>query len=421
MTMKKMLALLLTLCLVLGVMSPAAFAVQASEEAGTGNIAKDRLNAEAQALGLKADEDDLAEMLERENIRLENGKWVATAANGKTVELTTAQLPEDIRALREAAERYAADSVVQVFVTMQSAPTVEQYSSINDVPAQVSNNLLKQQERMIADIKASVPNCNTLNVVAQFTYLTNSIVLETEFGNLETIASLPGVKSVFISPVYYPCETSDTALPMTESSASMTGVFEVWKEELGYTGQGMTIAILDTGLDLDHPSFEADPENPAWDVEWLQDALDSKELNLETLKNVTAEDLYYNAKVPFRFNYALGTTNVLHDAQNGDHGSHVAGIAAANKLEGSEVVGMAPDAQIIVMKVFSPQGGANLFDILMALEDCMILGVDVVNMSLGSAAGFSETEISEVDTIYRRIKLTDTIVDIAAGNEGTSS
>ena len=106
MTMKKMLALLLTLCLVLGVMSPAAFAVQASEEAGTGNIAKDRLNAEAQALGLKADEDDLAEMLERENIRLENGKWVATAANGKTVELTTAQLPEDIRALREAAERY---------------------------------------------------------------------------------------------------------------------------------------------------------------------------------------------------------------------------------------------------------------------------------------------------------------------------
>ena len=422
MTFKKMLALLLTLCIVFSVMSPAAFAVQTSEEANTSSTAKDRLNAVAQALGLKADKDDLAELLDRENIRLENGKWVATAANGKTVELTTAQLPEDIRALREAAERYAEDAVVHVFVTMQSAPTVEQYSSINDVPAQVTNNLLKQQEQMIAAIKASVPNCNTLDIVAQFTYLTNSIVLETEFGNLETIASLPGVKSVFISPVYYPCETSDTALPMTESSAGMTGVVDVWKEELGYTGQGMTIAILDTGLDLDHPSFEADPANPAWTVEWLQDALDSKELNLETLKkNVTAEDLYYNAKVPFRFNYALGTTNVLHDAKNGDHGSHVAGIAAANKLEGSEVIGMAPDAQVIVMKVFSPQGGANLFDILMALEDCMILGVDVVNMSLGSAAGFSDTEISEVDIIYRRIKQTNTIVDIAAGNEGTSS
>ena len=77
---------------------------------------------------------------------------------------------------------------------------------------------------------------------------------------------------------------------------------------------------------------------------------------------------------------------VDHSDGIGDHGTHVAGISAANDVEGSGVVGMAPDAQIVVMKVFSRSGGAYLYDILNALEDAMILGCDVANLSLGSAA-----------------------------------
>ena len=423
MTTKRMLALLLTLCMIFSVMSPVASAVQTSEEVKTSNTIKDRLNAVGERLGIKTLRDEKSETIDREDLNFTNGKWTATISDGKTIVLADAQLPEDIQALREVANYYAADDVVHVFVTLEAAPTVEKYSSINDVPAQLTNTLLKQQENVIAAIEKNVLKNQALNVVSQYTYLTNSIVLETEFGNLEAIAALPGVKSVFISPVYYPCETVDVAQPMTSSSAGMTGVFDVWSnEDLGYTGQGMTIAILDTGLDLDHPSFAADPEGAAWTKEWLQEALNKYELNLEEKKaNISAEKLYYSAKVPFIFNYADGDTKVGHDPQNGDHGSHVAGIAAANKLDTTDVVGMAPDAQIIVMKVFSASGGAYLFDIIDALEDCLILGVDVVNMSLGSPAGFATTDLEAVDAIYANINKTKTIVDIAAGNEGTSS
>ena len=425
MKIKKMLALLLTLCMIFSIMAPAANAVQknsASAVQQSGNkVGGSSLGEWVPQKGNSSLRDDQSGVINRENLSYANGKWTATAADGTTVDLTDAQLPEDIRALREVASQYSTEDMVYVFITMEAAPAAELYSSIRDVPAQLTQQLLLQQDNMIASIEKNVLRNEELNVVSQFTYLTNSIVVETQFGNLEAIAAMPGVKSVFISPVYYPCEVSDSYAPMTNSSTQMTGVASVW-EQLGYTGQGMTIAILDTGLDLDHPSFAADPAGAAWDVAWVQEMMDTYDLYAEQSKLVTnAASLYYSAKVPFRFNYAMGNTNVSHDAQNGDHGSHVAGISAANKVEGTSVVGMAPDAQIIVMKVFGPNGGAAMYDILMALEDCMTMGVDVVNMSLGSPAGFSVTEIAEIDDIYNRITETDIIVDIAAGNEGTSS
>ena len=81
-----------------------------------------------------------------------------------------------------------------------------------------------------------------------------------------------------------------------------------------------------------------------------------------------------------------------------EHGSHVAGIAVANRLvekDGAYVsaadavgmVGNAPDAQIIVMKVFGQNGGAYDSDYMAALEDAILLGHDSVNMSLGSTSG----------------------------------
>ena len=57
-----------------------------------------------------------------------------------------------------------------------------------------------------------------LEVTNQFTFLTNSVIINTEFGNLEAIAKLPGVKSVFLTPVYEACETQNVALPNTISA-----------------------------------------------------------------------------------------------------------------------------------------------------------------------------------------------------------
>ncbi len=426
MNSKRWITFLLVFCLVLGNIAPAAGAV--SVGAGSG-VAPNRgvidglLDAAEKVLGITLrDDKSHLQNLDGDVLSLVSGKWMATLADGKTVELTEAQLPTHIQELQKMAGDYQPMDIVTAFVVLKDAPTADSYRSINAVPQELTAQLEAKQAQALAAIRQDV---GEVEVVSSFTHLTNAIVVRTAFGNLEKMAAVAGVKSVFLNPVYKARKAEEVAAPFTVSSANMTNVSSVW-HDLGYTGKGMTVAILDTGLDLDHPSFAATPEDALWTPEMLQNILDTYDLNAELLyeyvngEELTVKDMYFSGKIPYIFNYATGTTNVSHNDGVGDHGTHVAGIAAANALEGSSVTGMAPDAQVFAMKVFSPEGGAAMDTIVMALEDCMTMGVDVANMSLGSAAGFSESGHEEIDAIFQRIAESDLIVDVAVGNEGNS-
>ena len=421
---KRWITLLLVFCLVLGNIAPAAGAVTFGPSNGKGGsssgIFDGLVDAAEKLLGitLRDDKSHVVD-LDEDVLSLVGGKWLATTADGKTIQLTEAQLPKHIQELHKASAEYLPTDTVTAFVVLKDAPTADTYSSISAVPAQLKAQLEAKQAALMEKICAEVGD---VKVVNSFTHLTNSIVVSTAFGNLEKIAAVAGVSNVFLNPSYNASTVKDEVRPYTISSSNMTYVAQVW-QDLGYTGQGMTIAILDTGLDVDHPSFAAAPENPAWDMDMVQQMLDTYDLNAEKLygAGLQAKNMYYSEKIPYMFNYAMGNTNVSHSDGTGDHGTHVAGIAGANALEGSNVSGMAPDAQIIAMKVFSPMGGASMDSIVAALEDCLTMGVDVANMSLGSACGFSESGLEEVDSIFRRISESDIIVDVAVGNEGNSS
>ncbi len=98
----------------------------------------------------------------------------------------------------------------------------------------------------------------------------------------------------------------------------------------------------------------------------------------------------------------------------------------AKASEAVGVVGVAPDAQLITMKVFGKNGGAYADDYAAAMEDAILLGCDVVNLSLGSnAAGWSSSVIdpqgNNIDLISRvfdTLSGTDIVASIAAGNSG---
>ncbi len=426
MNSKRWITLVLVFCLVLGNIAPAAGAVSFGPESGKTpgrGVIDGLLSAAEKVLGIKLrDDQSYMQDLDGDVLSLVGGKWMATLADGKTVELTGAQLPVHIQELQKNEGDYQPMDLVTAFVVLKDAPTADSYSSIHAVPQELTAQLEAKQAQALAAIEQEVGDAQ---LVSSFTHLTNSIVIRTAYGNLEKIAGVAGVKNVFLNPVYKARKSENVVAPFTVSSSNMTGVSNVW-HELGYTGKGMTIAILDTGLDLDHPSFAAAPEGALWSKETVQQMLDTYDLNAEMLyeyvngKELTVKDAYFSEKIPYLFNYATGMANVSHNDGVGDHGTHVAGIAAANQLEGSSVTGMAPDAQVIPMKVFSPQGGAAMDTIVMALEDCMIMGIDVANMSLGSAAGFSESGHAEIDAIFARIAESDLIVDVAVGNEGNS-
>ena len=416
MNFKRVLTMLLALCLIVNMAVPGVSALTAGSDSYVAGM--DPTASENPAKGEKIHVTTLKDAVQAQPEQTQSeGQWVAEQVDVPDVDLMNAELPQGVKELAEAAELYAEDEVVPAFIVLEDKPLADTGVSIMAVPADKEAAMLAVQNKLISTISRKVLG-SELDVRYQFTYLTNAVSANVPFGKLDDIAKLDGVKTVFLMPVYDKCVVSDTN---TATAGEMIGVPSVWAD-LGYTGEGMKIAIVDTGLDLDHPSFAAAPATnedslTVADIEAVLDKLNASDL----YPAATAEDLYQSEKVPFAFNYVDENLKASHDYdQQGDHGSHVAGIAAANACEGTSVVGVAPDAQVVVMKVFGANGGAYQDDLMAAIEDALLLDVDVINMSLGATSGFS-SEDPELDAIYGRVEYFDTILAISAGNETQSS
>ena len=413
MKFKRALVLLLTLCMIFSIMAPAA---SAAGHKGTVSGADSKGNASTGASKLENTDGPLT--LRDKLLEIQGKKEPVSSVISQSLGNLKNEALEE---LKRAAETFAPADVVAAFVVLEGNPTSAMYADINSVPKNTTDSMLETQRELLETIREKVVAESTLTVRYQFTYLVNAFSIETDFENLAKIAELPGVRTVFIMPEYQALSTENDGIYVkTGSSSAMTGVPSVW-QDCGYTGKGMRIAIVDTGLDLDHPAYVEVPELTSTSLTVEEIAAVLPKLNAYKMMggDVTAEELYYSGKIPFAFNYSDWNLNADHEHdQQGDHGSHVAGIAGANRVEGIDAVGMAPDAQIIVMKVFG-NAGSMMDGVIASLEDALILNCDVVNMSLGSSAGFTSTS-PVIDEIFARIQEQDMIVATAAGNEYTS-
>ena len=330
---------------------------------------------------------------------------------------------------------YAPDQIVRILVELEGECLLDQgytHSQINANGPQVAADTAKletMQDYVAKQIEklAQAADLGATSVKYHYTAALNGLAMSVPYGILAQINQLEGVKRAYVCSEYNAPKSTDegqTVSPNMYATGSSFGTVQTW-ETLGYTGQGMTVAVLDTGLDIDHPSFVGAPEGARMtlaDIEAVLTELNAYQLFTETSAvPLEADDLYYNAKVPFGFNYVDCGLDITHDYDSqGDHGSHVAGTVAANKLDTTPVVGVAPDAQIIVMKLFGQNGGAFTDDILAAIEDCILMNIDVINMSLGAPAGFTEDSVL-VQEVFGRILEDDILLAIAAGNIPSSA
>ncbi|MCQ2538013.1 MAG: S8 family serine peptidase, partial [Lachnospiraceae bacterium] len=352
----------------------------------------------------------------------------------------------------EASEmQFADDEQVRVSIVLDGTSVVDAGYSTEDLPENAAaldliEEVLDEQKVMEEKIADEV----NIDVKWNLTVAANIISADVAYGDIEAIENIDGVKEVIVETKYLPCSPVDAADPeMVISQTDMTGVSEAWAK--GQTGAGGRIAIIDTGFDITHQSLNNDPflyalqEDARWNLyknfnAYLNkiDLLDAKDIekvlpllnSYATLNgNVSAEDFIISDKIAYAFNYVDEDFNVEHiyDGQ-GEHGSHVAGIATANRYLKTEdgfvdaldtvyVAGNAPDAQILVMKVFGVGGGAYDSDYMAAIEDAILLGCDSVNLSLGSSApGF--TVSTDYQEIMNKLTASDTVVVISAGNAG---
>ena len=347
---------------------------------------------------------------------------------------------------------YQPGDVVRVSIVLEDKPTIQAGYGTRNIARNADalaygNSLKAKQDDLAAAISSQVLGGRKLDVVWNLTLAANLISARIPYGHMEAISKMDGVKTVILENRYEPCvvEREDAAQPQMYASLGMTGSSLIWGA--GYTGAGSRVAVVDTGTDTKHQSLNnnaylyslkqnASAAGVSYDsyVAGL-DLLDKQEiasvlsyLNISKLiPGVTADKLFLNEKLPFAANYVDANLKVDHTSdQQGEHGSHVAGIATANRyipsgsgyadaLQTVQMAGIAPDAQLITLKVFGNAAGPYDSDYMAAVEDAIYLNCDSVNLSLGtSTAGMSHNPYFAELLDY--MTQTDTVVVASAGN-----
>ena len=237
-------------------------------------------------------------------------------------------------------------------------------------------------------------------------------------GDLDRADELLAEKAtVIVGEVYLPAETQ---LVENEVDVYDTGIFD--SSDFAFDGTGMVVAVLDTGLDYYHTAFSVDNFTADRDKLGMTfsdvEGLVGKTEASGIVSGLTASDVYISEKVPFSFDYADRDSDVY--PIQSDHGTHVSGIIAGRD---DTITGVAPNAQIVSMKIFSDtETSARTSWILGALEDCVVLGVDVINLSIGTACGFStENDKEQIAGVYDHIREAGISLVVAASNSYNST
>jgi minor extracellular serine protease Vpr len=269
------------------------------------------------------------------------------------------------------------------FVELTSAPVVEG----------TSKSTLKKERDTFRAAAAKAG----LKLKENYSYenLFNGFSVNATPAQVNAIARIQGVKAVYmVETIARPEVSEDASEPDLYTAINMTGA-SVANSELGFTGKGVKVAIMDTGIDYDHPDLGGG-FGPGYKVftgyDFVGDAFNAD----------STSPLYNPVTTP---------DNDPDDC--GGHGTHVAGIVGAN----GTVKGVAPDVTFGAYRVFGCEGSTTADIMVAAMERAYADGMDILNMSIGSSFQWPQYPTAQAAS---RLVNKGMVVVASIGNSGAN-
>lgn len=226
--------------------------------------------------------------------------------------------------------------------------------------------------------------------VMSFDTLFNGFSVQADEAEVNRLSLLPGVRAVYpVEQVERPVVQRDllsSLNPDMMTAISMTGA-DIAQNELGLTGKGVKVAVMDSGIDLEHPAFK---------------------------NRVVAGYDFVGDEFGTGGNFTPKPDPIADDC--GGHGTHVAGIVGGADAA-AKFKGVAPDVTFGAYKVFGCDGSTSSDIMIAAMERAYKDGMHILNMSIGAAYQWPEYPSAKVAS---RLVKQGMVVTVSAGNSGTN-
>ncbi|WP_121744591.1 S8 family serine peptidase [Natronorubrum halophilum] len=294
----------------------------------------------------------------------------------------------------------SADGTLEVVVRFEEATIPDSATETGS-----EERLEDHADETQAPVLEYVDSTPGVSVETEF-WVTNAVLLEVDTDRvaLETFGEFPAVEAIHENfeltvPEQPVVNTTDRSGPTsgveseTEIRAQqptrgveLLNAPDVW-EAYDTRGDGVRVAVLDTGIDADHPDLELatdDPSDPTYPGGWA--AFDATGDRIE------------------------GSTP--HDT--GTHGTHVSGTVAGGAATATQI-GVAPDAELLHGLVLSDTSG-SFAQVIAGVEWALEEDADVISMSLGSAGRHRQL----IDPVRNAVD-SGTVVVAAVGNDGVET
>lgn len=267
----------------------------------------------------------------------------------------------------------------------------------------------KQQQSFVSQLSSKSIKAN---VGFTYNYAFNGVSLKVKASQVEQLLKMNGVQLVEPDMEVHALGVESSKLPDSEVHPNMNTsnpfleVPSVW--DLGYTGQGVKVGVIDTGIDYTHPDLKDVYKGGHNFITQVVDGSDTG------YARTRGDDPYETTPLDHPDNrpWVHPTTG---NPFNTEHGTHVAGTIAAQGKNPFGIKGLAPSVELYAYRVLGAYGSGSNSGVIAGIDKAVEEKMDIINLSLG---GSTNSQVASDAIAINNAVLAGTTAVLSTGNSG---